>query len=234
VVRNLLLAAAGLVLAGCQAPSQPTVLTRLPEPAKIAIPVPPPLVVIEPPAPPPVARAVVPPDWLPPAGLSQRWTSIVIHHTASDVGSLRDIDAWHRGNGWEGCGYHFVVGNGTRSSDGQVEVGPRWRRQTTGAHTRLHGTPSSAEGNYFNEHGIGIVLVGNFDRESPSPQQMEGLVRLVSYLSRTCDIPLKHVYFHGELKSTECPGRYLSKAQVLRLLMDAIARLDVNCQPTGG
>jgi hypothetical protein len=228
--------AATLLTTGCQAPSTPKIFARLPQPSFLnsgLLSPPPPCVCCDPPE---VKAAALPapPGWQPPAGLSRRWTAIVIHHTASDLGSLADIDAWHREKGWEGCGYHFVIGNGTHSGDGQIEVGPRWTAQTTGAHTRLFGATSSAEGNYYNEHGIGIVLVGNFDRTRPTPRQLDALVGVISYLSRTCNIPLDHVFVHGELKSTDCPGCYFSRTLLRRRLLDALAKSDVTNSLEGG
>ncbi len=227
---------AALLFAGCQAAAPKSVLDRLPLPAMIRSEVAPPPSIPAPqtlaaPAP---RRPTVPAAWIPPGGFSDRWTCIVIHHSASDSGSLRDIDQWHRGQGWEGCGYHFVIGNGTRSGDGEIEVSPRWRQQLTGAHTRLYGQPSSPEGNYYNEHGIGVVLIGNFDKAPPTPAQMNALIQLVSCLSGSCSIHPSRVYTHGELKATDCPGQHFSKPQLRRKLLDALAaRPNINHSPEG-
>ena len=54
------------------------------------------------------------------------------------------IDKYHReGRGWESAGYHFVIGNGTGSPDGSIEVGPRWLAQEAGAHCRGHNRRGS-------------------------------------------------------------------------------------------
>jgi 5-methylcytosine-specific restriction endonuclease McrA len=37
------------------------------------------------------------------------------------------FDRSHRDKGWDELGYHFVIGNGTSSGDGVVEVGTRWQ-----------------------------------------------------------------------------------------------------------
>ncbi len=205
-----------LMLAGCQASRPPHVVDRLPDPAVIPAEAPPPSTA--PDATPPSPRADAPPpaEWTPPGGIVHRWTSIVVHHSATPTGSLRDIDNWHRGQGWDACGYHFVIGNGTHSGDGDIEVGPRWREQSTGAHTRLYGRESSPEGNYYNEHGIGIVLVGNLDQTRPTARQMAALARLVSFLAERCRVKTENIRVHGELKPTACPGKYFSKAELLR------------------
>ncbi|GMV96266.1 MAG: hypothetical protein AMXMBFR83_06340 [Phycisphaerae bacterium] len=220
--------AVGIMVAGtgCTQPTQP-VVTNLPDPYTIepAPYSPPPTPRIEQPRPePPAARPWE--GWLPPGGIRRRWNAIIIHHTDSEIGSFRDIDQWHRnGNGWEhGCGYHFVIGNGSRSGDGQVEPSTRWRQQIIGAHTRLAVAYARKKGvppNYYNENGIGIVLVGNFNRTQPSPRQMRSLVQLVSFLMNQCQIPESRIYTHGGaggVDQTECPGRNFSLYQFKLML----------------
>ena len=90
---------------------------------------------------------------------------------------------------------------------GAIEIGPRWRRQMTGAHC-------STQDNRYNEHGIGICLVGDFQVEHPTPAQMASLVRLVGYLSATCGIAPANIRVHGDLKSTLCPGKNFSMAEL--------------------
>ena len=92
------------------------------------------------------------------------------------------FDKEHRAKGWDGVGYHFVIGNGTNTGDGQIEVAPRWPIQKWGAHAK---TPD----NRYNEYGIGICLVGNFDTARPTAKQMQSLEKLVAYLMQTYHIP---------------------------------------------
>jgi hypothetical protein len=139
------------------------------------------------------------------------WQYLVIHHSASPSGSAAEIDRWHRDQGFDGLGYDFVIGNGTGTADGLVEVGYRWRRQLVGAHAK---TP----GNFMNEHGIGICLVGDFNRTRPSPAQLRSLERLCLFLFAHCGIPQDNVRLHGEVKSTECPGRNFPKDALLQRL----------------
>ena len=49
--------------------------------------------------------------------------------------SLRSpSDPWRIENMQNGLAYHFVIGNGTSTGNGQIEVGDRWRRQINGGH----------------------------------------------------------------------------------------------------
>lgn len=142
--------------------------------------------------------------------ISPRWTYIVLHHSATDTGGASRFDKYHRqNNGWDELGYHFVIGNGTDTPDGSVEVGPRWYKQKHGAHCK---TP----GNYYNEHGIGICLVGDFTVTRPTPRQLASLEHLVRFLCEECGIPTDRVTTHDAIKrTTRCPGRYF-EVQALR------------------
>ena len=70
------------------------------------------------------------------------WRYIVLHHSASTAGNYDEIDREHRKLlGYEGCGYHFVIGNGNGSGDGQIEVAQRWNNQKQGVHCRNARSP---------------------------------------------------------------------------------------------
>jgi N-acetylmuramoyl-L-alanine amidase len=221
----LVLAAASFAaVLGCQAPST-RVIDPLPPPIHDFPGAEPPAPAVVPaPAPPPGEPAAPDPHavWLPPNGISKRWTTIVIHHTATDFGSAATIDRWHRDKGWDGLGYHFVIGNGTETPDGAVEVGFRWREQVHGAHCRLSEADARRQGlrdtNHYNEHGIGIVLVGNFQHSRPTERQMASLVELVSFLMKRCGVPASRVVGHGEVDQTKCPGRNFDVSALRRRL----------------
>ncbi len=165
------------------------------------------------PAPPPVRTTLGgEPGWIPRIGISSTWRCIVVHHSASDKDTPRSMDAWHRRRGWDELGYHFVIGNGVGYPDGKVFVGPRWTDQRVGAHCKTPGA-------YYNEHGIGICLTGNFEKHRPTERQMQSLAKLVSFLQRQCGIPSSQVLLHGNITGkTQCPGRYFSISDLLRRL----------------
>ena len=77
----------------------------------------------------------MPSSWIP-AVPANHWTWIIIHHSDSAYGSAAIMDQWHRARGFDELGYHFVIGNGTNSGDGQIEVGPRWPKQKWGSRQR--------------------------------------------------------------------------------------------------
>lgn len=129
------------------------------------------------------------------------WRRIVVHHSAIKYGNAKKYDAAHRQRGMQnGLAYHFVIGNGIDSSDGQIEVGPRWTKQLLGGHVKSYK---------LNLTAIGICLVGNFEETHPSRKQLDAFTQLMDWLQR--DALRKKVEFagHRELKGeqTICPGK---------------------------
>ena len=146
---------------------------------------------------------VVPSHWRP-EETARTWKWIVIHHSASDSGGAAVFDTWHRKRGFDELGYHFVIDNGEGMPDGDVEVGSRWLKQKQGAHAK------SADGQY-NEHGIGICLVGNFEKDEPTAKQWQMLVKLVAYLSSEYGVPSDRIIGHRDVNGkTLCPGKNVS------------------------
>ncbi|MFO0931544.1 MAG: peptidoglycan recognition family protein [Planctomycetota bacterium] len=141
------------------------------------------------------------PSWTAFSAAERPWKWIVIHHSDDTEGACEKYDRVHKAKGWDGCGYHFVIGNGTQSGDGEVEVGPRWRPQMHGAHAK---TPD----NRFNDYGIGVVLVGDFENVGrPTARQYESLVNLTRWLMARYGVTPDRVLRHSDCKSTACPGK---------------------------
>jgi N-acetyl-anhydromuramyl-L-alanine amidase AmpD len=147
-----------------------------------------------------------------PVGAERQWQFIVVHHSASAAGSAAVFNREHIAKGWDELGYHFVIGNGTDTPDGAVEIGSRWEKQKHGAHCKVLGHPE------YNDVGIGICLVGNFDVTRPSEAQMASLARLVRFLMNRYNISRSHIYGHGQLKPTDCPGRNFNYNDLWRRL----------------
>jgi N-acetylmuramoyl-L-alanine amidase len=157
----------------------------------------------------------IPNDWIP-RSAPRQWKYIVIHHSAATTGSIAIIDREHKDKGWDGIGYHFLVGNGRGMGDGEIDATPRWPIQKWGAHTK---TPD----NRFNDFGIGICMVGNFDFGQPSPAQVRSVSKLVAYLMKTYHISPENVKGHGQCKPTDCPGKYTNVARIKQLAVQQLA-----------
>lgn len=154
------------------------------------------------------------------------WKYIVIHHSATLEGSAGVFDDFHRNKmGWRnGLGYHFVIGNGTQSGDGEIEVGRRWEKQLSGAH---------AGDRYFNRKGIGICLVGDFDKgkdEKPTERQLDSLEQIVRHLCDRYDIPISRIIMHKDIREnhTVCPGKNFPEAELRHRLRDFLVSNDAS------
>jgi hypothetical protein len=123
------------------------------------------------------------------------WAGIWVHSSGAPKGSLRSLEAAHADRG--GAPFHFVIGNGTETADGQVEEGPRWKPQQPG----------------LNRDVIEICLIGQVDREKPTRKQQAALEALCARLCRERLIPSSEVCAESEKKrGVTCPGRFFDAA----------------------
>jgi hypothetical protein len=134
-----------------------------------------------------------------------RWKYTIVHNSGTRQGNARIFDYYHRHvrKMPNGLAYHFVIGNGTSSGNGQIEIGNRWVRQLAGGH--VHS-------DYLNYISIGICLVGDFNRDLPTQAQYQALDELIRYLrQRVGKIDGKYsiVLGHKEINPvpTDCPGK---------------------------
>jgi N-acetyl-anhydromuramyl-L-alanine amidase AmpD len=83
--------------------------------------------------------------------------------------------------------------------DGAVEPTFRWEEQLHGAHS---GDP------LFNARGIGICLIGNFEKTPPSKAQVTAVKELVKALAGRHQIVREKIIGHASVKATACPGKH--------------------------
>lgn len=123
---------------------------------------------------------------------------LTIHHSGVDVASdsatsavvsrLGGIMNEHLERSYGDVGYHFLV-----DFSGGV-----WE----GRSLSYEGAHVSGQ----NEANVGILLVGNFEKQEPSEAQRTSLIRLVSAVRDLCGIKQHRVYGHRDLGSSVCPG----------------------------
>jgi N-acetyl-anhydromuramyl-L-alanine amidase AmpD len=132
---------------------------------------------------------------------SLKWKYIVIHNSGTKTGNAQIFGRYHREekNMADGLAYHFVIGNGTKSPNGEVETGSRWHKKISGPHCF---DPK------MNEESIGICLVGDFNQDKPTKAQTIALVELIKKLQKNYKIPASNVLLHSEVDKgkTDCPG----------------------------
>lgn len=139
---------------------------------------------------------------------------LVVHHTAvkvtgdsrSGVERMRALYQYHAVNrGWGDVGYHYLI-----DEDGQIYEGKAGGKYVVGGHAYCN-----------NVNTLGIALLGNFEVEKPSQDQMKALQWLLDDLADTYDIDLdgnatyhgetysSPILGHGDLLATSCPGFYV-------------------------
>jgi hypothetical protein len=138
--------------------------------------------------------------------VKRRWRYIVVHNSGTRQGNAKAFDYYHRKvrKMPNGMAYQFVIGNGTSSGDGAIEIGNRWRRQVNGGH--VHS-------DYLNHIALGICLVGDFNRDKPTKKQLEALDELIRYLRNRVGktegkvaIVRAHRQINPPRWPTDCPG----------------------------
>lgn len=144
-----------------------------------------------------------------------RWTGIVVHHLGEPAGDPESVHRMHLGFGYQGLGYHFLIGNGNGLGDGVVHVGYRWNEQLPGAHA------VGPQEDVHNHGSVGICLIGNGNRRPFTDKQIDELVRLVHRLQRELRIPAHRVLLHDEIADgVDSPGRFFPAAGFDEQLLD--------------
>lgn len=177
----------------------------------------------------------------------REWRKIVIHHSLTkDRAEIPDWDAIRRYHTsyvvdgkivteeeynnfkineprkhwfkkpWRDIGYHF----GIELVQGQYVIQPGRSLAETGAHARAQGKP-----NIFNEEGIGICVVGNYDISEPPEGAVSQLVYLCRMLMGVFDIPKSQIIGHRDIypyfglpQYKSCPGKMFDVDKVRSMI----------------
>lgn len=126
-------------------------------------------------------------------------TKIIVHHSATSTPNPQflDINEWHRLREFPKSslgyfvGYHYVIEKNGDLKQARQDV-------EEGAHTIGENTSS-----------IGICLVGNFDEETPTPQQISALGQLLLVICDTYKIPMAQIFPHRHFANKSCYGKKL-------------------------
>jgi hypothetical protein len=130
-----------------------------------------------------------------------RYTRITIHHAgmqairhtsrAAIISDLNRIREAHLEQRYGDIGYHLIVDYAGRVWEGRSLA-------YEGAHVLSE-----------NEANVGVMLLGNFERQQPSLAQLAAMAELVELLRTHYGIRRSRVYGHRDLGSSVCPGRNL-------------------------
>lgn len=211
IIRNGLAAGLGLTLYGCGQPSKTAGLPDVPWNGGGR---PQPTTADPDPTPTGLATAVIARRHWTRAGtirsranLMRGVNRITLHHaggtpvyftdTPSVARYLESIRKAHVGRGWADIGYHYAIDRAGRVWEARPIV-------YQGAHVKDR-----------NEHNLGVLVMGNFDQQSPSQAQVATMQKFVAELRRkhkvkaSPDVRRSNIRTHQEWNPTACPGRRL-------------------------
>jgi len=100
------------------------------------------------------------------------------------------------GGRWGDIGYHFAIDPAGRLWQGRPLT---WQ----GAHVKAR-----------NEGNIGVVVLGNYERQGVNRAQSASIESTLRALMRTYNVPVSRVRTHQEWAATACPGRSLQRVMV--------------------
>ena len=138
---------------------------------------------------------------------AQKPAAIILHHTGvrqnPDVAfdaKLRGLQSYSQRPGnvsptrtkpaWPDVPYHYYVDHAGRSAEG------RDVRYAGDTNTR-----------YDTAHYIQLVVEGDFEQETPAPEQMSTLRKMLVWLMLVWNIPPEKITVHRDHAPTSCPGR---------------------------
>lgn len=126
---------------------------------------------------------------------------ITVHHAGNGVDLhtretdiVRDLDGIrgaHLRRRFGDIGYHYAIDRSGRVWEARALA-------YAGAHVQG-----------CNEDNIGIMLLGNFEKQRPAAAQVSAVRAVTKILRSTFDVPGEKIYGHRDLGHTLCPGRYL-------------------------
>ena len=115
------------------------------------------------------------------------------HDFSSARERLRKIHKYHMQNNWDGIGYHFAI-------DGRGHVWQCRPLKYQGAHVGGENT-----------RNLGILVMGNFEVQHPTLNQLKSLEKALQIFHEAYKIPGSRIKGHKEYASaaTLCPGKNL-------------------------
>jgi hypothetical protein len=136
--------------------------------------------------------------------IPHRITHVTLHHTGDarilepnedPTQRLRNLQAWGaRDRNWWDLPYHFLM-----DLEGRVYEGRDYHFMGE------TNTTYDPEGHFL------ISIIGNYDRQEPTPAQLERIADLMAWALAEFDLPLDAIGGHYNYADTGCPGKNLRK-----------------------
>ena len=129
-------------------------------------------------------------------------THVTLHHTGSaeplrpeddPAAKLRGLQTWGASDrNWWDVPYHLLI-----DLQGRVWQGRDWRYM------------GETNTTYDPRGHLLISMIGNYERQEPTPAQLNTIADLMAWGVTSFDVPLDRIGGHYDYAETGCPGRYL-------------------------
>src|SRR4051812_48233493 len=129
-----------------------------------------------------------------------------------------EVEKPPRNTYWPDLPYHFLI-----APDGRIFAG------------RPVEYEPETNTTYKTSGHIGVELMGNFEEQRPSREQLESLVRLTAWLAQEYKIEMKNIGGHKDRAETQCPGkdlyRYFQDGQLRGWIRGVMEGREVKVEP---
>ncbi len=136
--------------------------------------------------------------------IPHRITHVTLHHSGSaeplrpqddPVEKLRGLQSWGaRERNWWDVPYHFLL-----DLEGRIYEGRDWRYM---GETNTSYDPA---GHFL------ISVIGNYERQEPTPAQLAAIADLMAWALEKLDLPPDRIGGHYNYARTGCPGQHLRR-----------------------
>lgn len=124
------------------------------------------------------------------------FTSTSKSAAAARLETIRKAHLRRDGGHWGDIGYHYAIDPAGRLWEGRSL---KWQ----GAHVKAR-----------NEGNIGVVVLGNYEKQSLNRAQSAAIEATLKLLMKKHNVPVSRVRTHQEWAATACPGKSLQRLMV--------------------
>lgn len=124
-------------------------------------------------------------------------THIIVHTSVSTWGTAKDIDDWHKEQGYNEIGYHYVIENGYPTAKSRREG----KRDDKRAGLLTPGRPEDVVGAHcvgYNDKSIGVCLIGDVRKYPYEPEQIKSLITFLAIKCKQYSVPVENILGHYE------------------------------------
>ena len=158
--------------------------------------------------------------------MGRKIDKFILHHSVSSWGDGDTVKKWHMdkkplGNGWRAPGYHVVICNDFPNYNSYSTQKPV--NGANGRIDRIWSESTIANGcKYANRNALHACMIGDFDKDNPTKEQLESVIRLLVYWCKKYKRSENDIYGHGEMQkkigregySKTCPGKNVDMDEI--------------------